>query len=90
MPEGTVETLLKPENKAKLQAVLLYHVVEGKVTSDKVVTLDSAKTLQGENVKIAVKMDKVYVNDAQVVAVDVGASNGVIHVIDAVLLPSMD
>lgn len=90
LPEGTVETLLKPENKAKLQAVLLYHVVEGKVTSDKVVTLDYAKTLQGQKVKIAVKMDKVYVNDAQVVAVDVDASNGVIHVIDAVLLPSMD
>ena len=90
LPEGTVEMLLKPENKAKLQAVLLYHVVEGKVTSDKVVTLDEAKTLQGENVEIAVKMDKVYVNNAQVVAVDVEASNGVIHVIDAVLLPSMD
>lgn len=90
LPEGTVETLLKPENKAKLQAVLLYHVVEGKVTSDKVVTLDYAKTLQGEKVKIAVKMDKVYINDAQVIAVDVEASNGVIHVIDAVLLPSMD
>lgn len=90
LPEGTVETLLKPENKAKLQAVLLYHVVEGKVTSDKVVNLEYAKTLQGQKVKITVKMDKVYINDAQVIAADVEASNGVIHVIDAVILPSMD
>jgi uncharacterized surface protein with fasciclin (FAS1) repeats len=70
--------------------VLLYHVVEGKVTSDKVVNLDYAKTLQGQKVKITVKMDKVYVNDAQVIAADVEASNGVIHVVDAVILPSMD
>jgi len=90
LPEGTVETLLKPENKAKLQAVLLYHVVEGKVTSDEVVNLEYAKTLQGQKVKITVKMDKVYINDAQVIAADVEASNGVIHVIDAVILPSMD
>lgn len=90
LPEGTVETLLKPENKEKLQAVLLYHVVEGKVTSDKVVNLEYAKTLQGQKVKITVKMDKVYINDAQVIAADVEASNGVIHVIDAVILPSMD
>ncbi len=90
LPEGTVETLLKPENKEKLQAVLLYHVVEGKVTADQVVTLTSAETLQGGSVEISVKMDKVYVNDAQVIAADVEASNGVIHVIDAVLLPSTD
>ena len=90
LPEGTVEMLLKPENKEKLQAVLLYHVVEGRVTSDQVVNLDYAKTLQGQKVKITVKMDKVYVNDAQVIAADVEASNGVIHVIDAVILPSKD
>jgi uncharacterized surface protein with fasciclin (FAS1) repeats len=90
LPEGTVEMLLKPENKEKLQAVLLYHVVEGEVTSDQVVNLDYAKTLQGQKVKITVKMDKVYVNDAQVIAADVEASNGVIHVIDAVILPSKD
>ena len=90
LPAGTVETLLKPENKDKLQAVLLYHVVEGKVTSDKVVDLTSAKTLQGDTIDISVKMGKVYIDDAQVIAADVGASNGVIHVIDAVLLPSMD
>ena len=90
LPAGTVENLLKPENKEKLQAVLLYHVVEGKVTSDQVVKLSSAKTLQGESVDISVKMGKVYVDNAQVVAADVEASNGVIHVIDAVILPSMD
>jgi uncharacterized surface protein with fasciclin (FAS1) repeats len=90
LPAGTVETLLKPENKEKLQAVLLYHVVEGKVTAEQVVKLTSAKTLEGDSVDISVKMGKVYVDDAQVIAADVEASNGVIHVIDAVILPSMD
>ena len=90
LPAGTVETLLKPENKDKLQAVLLYHVVQGKVTSDQVVDLTSAKTLQGDTIDISVQMGKVYIDDAQVIAADVEASNGVIHVIDAVILPSMD
>jgi uncharacterized surface protein with fasciclin (FAS1) repeats len=90
LPEGTVEMLLKPENKDKLQAVLLYHVVEGKVMSEQVVTLTSAKTLQGDTVDISVKMGKVYVDDAQVIAADVEASNGVIHVIDAVIMPATD
>ena len=90
LPEGTVETLLKPENKEKLQAVLLYHVVEGKVTAEEVVKLTSAKTLEGDSIDISVKMGKVYVDNAQVIAADVEASNGVIHVIDAVILPSMD
>jgi uncharacterized surface protein with fasciclin (FAS1) repeats len=90
LPAGTVETLLKPENKEKLQAVLLYHVVEGKVTAEQVVELTSAKTLEGDSVDITVKMGKVYIDNAQVIAADVEASNGVIHVIDAVILPSMD
>ena len=90
LPAGTVETLLKPENKEKLQAVLLYHVVEGKVTADEVVKLTSVKTLEGDSIDISVKMGKVYVDNAQVIAADVEASNGVIHVIDAVILPSMD
>ena len=90
LPEGTVETLLKPENKEKLQAVLLYHVVAGKVTSDQVVNLTSAESLQGDTIDIAVKYGKVYVDEAQVIAADVEASNGVIHVIDAVILPSTD
>jgi uncharacterized surface protein with fasciclin (FAS1) repeats len=90
LPEGTVEMLLKPENKDKLQAVLLYHVVAGKITSDQVVDLTSAESLQGDTIDISVKMGNVYVDDAQVIAADVEASNGVIHVIDAVILPSVD
>ena len=90
LPEGTVETLLKPENKEQLKSILLYHVVEGKVTSDQVLKLSSAKTLQGESAKIAVKDGKVYVDGAQVVKADVPASNGVVHVIDSVILPSTD
>lgn len=86
LPKGTVETLLKPENQEKLAAVLKYHVVAGKVTADKVVTLKQAKTLQGTTVAISAK-DGVKVNDAQVVKADIHTSNGVIHVIDTVLLP---
>ena len=87
LPAGTVETLLKPENKEQLKSILLYHVVEGKVTSDQVVKLTSAKTLEGQSAKIAVKDGKVYVDGAQVIKADVPASNGVIHVIDSVILP---
>ena len=90
LPAGTVETLLKPENKDQLKAILLYHVVEGKVTAEQVVKLTSAKTLEGQSVKIAVKDGKVYVDGAQVIKADVPASNGVIHVIDSVILPSTD
>jgi uncharacterized surface protein with fasciclin (FAS1) repeats len=90
LPEGTVETLLKPENKKKLQAVLLYHVVEGEVTSDQVVKLKSAKSLQGEMIDIKVEDGMVYVDQARVIQADVQASNGVIHVIDAVILPPMN
>jgi uncharacterized surface protein with fasciclin (FAS1) repeats len=78
---------LKPENKDQLIQVLTYHVVAGKVPSDKVVTLTSAKTVQGGSVAISVKDGAVKVDNANVVAVDVAASNGVIHVIDSVLLP---
>jgi transforming growth factor-beta-induced protein len=88
LPAGTVDTLLKPENLDKLKSILLYHVVSGKVMADQVVMLPSAKTAQGEDVKITVKDGKVYLNDnVQVVVTDVPASNGVIHVIDGVLLP---
>ncbi len=86
LPPGTVETLLKPENRAKLVAILKYHVVAGKVTADQVVKLTEATTLQGQKVAIAVD-DGVKVNGAKVVKADVLTSNGVIHVIDAVLLP---
>jgi uncharacterized surface protein with fasciclin (FAS1) repeats len=87
LPAGTVESLLKPENKAKLKAILLYHVVSGDVTAAEVVKLSSAKTVNGQDVKIMVNDGTVMVNDAKVVKADVMASNGVIHVIDTVLIP---
>lgn len=87
LPAGTVEMLLLPENKDKLIAVLTYHVVPGKVTSEEVVKLDSAKTVNGADVAIKTEDGKVMVDNATVVQADVMASNGVIHVIDAVILP---
>jgi uncharacterized surface protein with fasciclin (FAS1) repeats len=86
LPAGTVETLLKPENRDKLVAVLKYHVVSGKVMSDHVVKLIKATTLNGKDVRIDA-VSGVKVNDATVVKADIQASNGVIHVIDRVLLP---
>lgn len=86
LPEGTVESLLLPENKEKLVAVLTYHVVPGKVKAADVVKLKSAETVQGQSVKIDAK-DGVKINQANVVKADIECSNGVIHVIDAVLLP---
>ena len=79
--------LLKPENKAKLVAVLTYHVVPGKVMAADVVKLTTAKTVQGGEVTIKVDGDKVMVDGANVVKTDIGCTNGVIHVIDAVILP---
>ena len=87
LPAGTLEDLLKPENKAKLQAILTYHVVAGKVMAQDVVKLKSAKTVNGKDVTITVKDGKVEVNNAQVVKTDIATSNGVIHVIDTVLIP---
>jgi uncharacterized surface protein with fasciclin (FAS1) repeats len=86
-PEGTVETLLKPENKDKLIAVLTYHVVSGKVMAADVVKLSEAKTVQGQNVSIEVADAKVKIDGANVVKTDIKTSNGVIHVIDSVILP---
>jgi len=87
LPAGTVDDLLKPENKPTLQAVLKYHVVAGDVRAAQVVTLTSATTLEGDSVAITLSGATVKVNDATVTATDVVASNGVIHVIDTVLLP---
>ena len=87
LPAGTVESLLKPENKEKLKAILLYHVVSGDVTAAQVVKLSAAKTVNGQDLKLTVNDGTVMVNDAKVVKADVLASNGVIHVIDTVLLP---
>ena len=86
LPAGTVESLLKPENKAKLAAILTYHVVAGKVMAADVVKLDTAKTVQGQTVAIDAT-DGVKINDAKVVTADIDCGNGVIHVIDTVLLP---
>lgn len=88
LPAGTVESLLKPENKDKLVKILTYHVVSGKVTAADVVKLNSAKTVQGQEVKITVKDGKVMLNKSNVVKTDIMTSNGVIHVIDSVLMPN--
>jgi uncharacterized surface protein with fasciclin (FAS1) repeats len=88
LPEGTVEMLLLPENKDKLVEILTYHVVAGKVMAVDVVTLDSATTVNGSDVAIRVVDGSVFVNDSRVVATDIGASNGVIHVVDTVILPN--
>jgi transforming growth factor-beta-induced protein len=90
LPEGTVESLLLPENKQALTDILLYHVVAGKVMAEDVVTLTEAETLLGQNVSIKVDMGKVYINESEVIITDIETSNGIIHVIDVVLLPKGD
>ncbi|MEZ8990715.1 fasciclin domain-containing protein [Vibrio breoganii] len=87
LPDGTVEMLLKPENKDKLVAILTYHVVAGKVMAADVVKLSEAKTVQGGTVMIKVMDGTVMVDNATVTATDIKASNGVIHVIDTVIMP---
>lgn len=87
LPEGTVETLLKPENKDQLIAILTYHVVSGKVMSTDLMDDMKAATVQGG--EITINLDNgVMINDASVAAADIEASNGVIHVIDKVILPA--
>jgi len=88
LPEGTVENLLKPENRDQLVAVLTYHVVPGKVYAVDVVKLTRATTVNGSDVTIAVVDGGVRIDNANVVKTDIAASNGVIHVIDAVILPN--
>jgi uncharacterized surface protein with fasciclin (FAS1) repeats len=87
LPDGTVEELLKPENIDRLAAILTYHVVPGVVTSNQVASLSQASTVNGQPVAISVNGANVMVQSAKVVAPDVMASNGVIHVIDSVMLP---
>lgn len=87
LPAGTLDELLKPENKQKLTNILTYHVVAGKVYAKDVVNLKEATTVLGKNVTIKVMDGKVYINDAQVIITDILCSNGVIHVIDTVILP---
>ncbi len=88
LPAGTVDTLLKPENKQQLIAVLTYHVVPGKVMAADVVKLNAAATINGQRVDVKIAGEKVQIDQAQVVATDIACSNGVIHVIDQVILPS--
>ena len=90
LPAGTVQTLLKPENKAKLAAILTYHVVSGKVMASTVVTMDGqkVKTVNGQEVSIKVGADGVMVDGAKVTTTDIECSNGVIHIIDTVILPA--
>lgn len=88
LPDGTVESLLLPENKDKLVEILTYHVVAGKVTAAEVVTMQTAQTANGSDVTIRVVDETVFINDSRVVATDIGASNGVIHVVDTVILPN--
>ena len=89
LPKGTVEELVKPENKEKLTAILTYHVLAGKVMAADAIAADGkmVKTVNGQEIAIKVKDGKVMINDATVIIADVAASNGVIHAIDTVLLP---
>jgi len=87
LPKGTLDDLLKPENKAKLQAILTYHVVSGKVMAADVAKLESAKTVNGQMLTINGKNGIVMVDNAKVAKTDIESSNGVIHVIDTVMMP---
>lgn len=87
LPDGTVASLLEPENLDTLQGILTYHVVAGNVLAADVVNLDRATTVNGKDVQISVNNGSVYVNKSKVIATDIVGSNGVIHVIDSVLMP---
>ena len=85
----TLKNLLKPENKNKLQLLLTYHVVSGKIKSKKATKLDTAEPLSGGSLRFSVKSNALHVNHAKVVKADTKTSNGIIHVIDAVLVPNV-
>jgi uncharacterized surface protein with fasciclin (FAS1) repeats len=89
IPAGTVELLLKPENKAMLTNILINHVVPGKVMATDVVKMNDIKTIKGDSLKVSTMGNKVKINDANVLTTDIVASNGVIHVIDTVLMPKI-
>jgi uncharacterized surface protein with fasciclin (FAS1) repeats len=88
LPAGTVESLLQPENKDQLISILTYHVVPGKVMASDVVGLSSASTVQGQDLTVSIKDGTPMVDNARIIQTDISASNGVIHVIDEVVLPS--
>jgi uncharacterized surface protein with fasciclin (FAS1) repeats len=87
VPQQTLDDLLQPENKKRLAAILTYHVVPGKVSSHEVIGMNSATTLQGQTLNISWQ-DELKINEAKVIVTDVQATNGVIHVIDSVLMPA--
>ncbi len=87
LPAGTVENLLKPENKAKLQRILTYHVVSGRVSAAEVMKMKTAKAVSGDTLTIAARPGGVMIDNAHVAKADIAASNGIIHVIDAVVIP---
>ena len=87
LPPGAVDNLVKPENKAQLTSILTYHVVPGRVYAKDAVAAEAAATVQGGKVRIAIKNGQLMVNDSKVILSDIETSNGVIHVIDSVLLP---
>jgi len=88
LPEGTLESLLLPENRDQLIAILTYHVVPGAVMSSDVTTLQEAATVNGQPLTISVSEATVMIDDAKVIAADIAATNGIIHVIDSVILPN--
>lgn len=88
LPDGTIESLLKPENRDQLASILKYHVVSGRVYSPEAVKAGKAETLLGKELVISIKGGQARVNDARIISTDVDATNGVIHVIDSVILPS--
>ena len=87
LPAGTVEELLKPENKAKLVEILTYHVVAGKVKSTDLKDGQKEKTVQGQEITVSLKDGKAMINNATVTAADIEATNGIVHVIDTVIMP---
>ncbi|TVQ62702.1 MAG: fasciclin domain-containing protein [Phycisphaerales bacterium] len=87
LPDGTVESLLLPENREMLRAVLTYHVVPGRVTAEQVVGMDFAPTANGQRLEVSTRGDAVMINQSRVIATDIAASNGVIHVVDTVMMP---
>jgi uncharacterized surface protein with fasciclin (FAS1) repeats len=87
LPDGTLEDLLKPENKDKLVAILTYHVVPGKILTTDLSNGQKAKTVQGSEITVKIMDGKVMINNATVTAADIMADNGVVHVIDTVILP---
>ena len=88
LPAGTVESLLDPENVEQLRAILTYHVVPGAIEASVAAELDDAVTVNGQSIRFSASESSVMVNDANVIAADIMASNGIIHVIDSVILPN--